>query len=95
MPGWDHVIPEMLRVDWPDLGAESAATLVKSSDVRDVWRLTVDSRNVFVKQHRRPGPLGRVRQALVGPICKNEWDVARYAMRWEIPTAQPIAWRYK
>lgn len=79
------------RIRWDDLGAEDAAQLIKTGQLRQMWRLRNRSLDIFVKQHKSNGFFVRLKRRFLGAGGRQEWDVARYAMKWGVPTAAPIA----
>lgn len=88
---WMHRIHENGCPDWTDLPAESAATMVKLNDGRQVWRIQLGNDTVYAKLYQPPQGWSVLRRWLVGSDSARELRVAEYARLLQIRTVQPVA----
>ncbi len=77
--------------DWLDLEHDPRARLVKTNDLRDVFRVEMDEAPVFAKISRPLTRWDRLRHRVLGPDCLREWRVAEYARQQGIQTVVPVA----
>ena len=88
---WTQRIHENGSPDWLTLSQAPTAHCVKANDGRQVWRVEVDGRLVFVKLYLPPRGWVRLRRWLVGSDSSRERRIAEYAHRHGIRTVQPVA----
>ncbi|MBN1344282.1 MAG: phosphotransferase [Phycisphaerae bacterium] len=72
--------------------AEPHAEPVKRNAAREVWRVTIEEQEFFVKLYRETGISGIARALLRGPGCELEWRAGDHARRHQIPTVEPVAY---
>ncbi|MBN1846528.1 MAG: hypothetical protein JW810_12640, partial [Sedimentisphaerales bacterium] len=77
--------------DWLDLAA-AGAELVKSSPVRQVYRVAWDDREYFVKIYRPAGIYGHIRRLLRPCPAQVEFGHLQIARSRSVPAVKPLAW---
>jgi serine/threonine protein kinase len=90
-PDWEPVLADRDAPDWLRLQADPRATLVKTSDGRQVWRVRIGSKLVFAKIALPARRWFRWRRILLGSDAARELRIADYAARHQIDTVHPIA----
>jgi len=84
-------LAEALRqIDWGALPDQPGATLVKSAENRDVWRLDVAETPVFAKCYRRAGLLKRLVDRVRGSAAEREFTALRLAAEAGILVPEPL-----
>ena len=77
--------------DWTALDADPRASLVKANDGRQVWRVEVGGRLVYVKIARPGRSWARSRRYFFGSDARREYRIADYAARHQVQTVVPVA----
>ncbi|MGQ9651133.1 MAG: lipopolysaccharide kinase InaA family protein [Phycisphaerae bacterium] len=92
---WLALFDSPQRPSWLDLGDDPRASLFKSNEIRDVFRVDTDHGAVFAKIARPLTWLDRLRRLILGPDSLREWRAAEYAANHGIATVVPVAaaWR--
>lgn len=88
---WQSFITAKGAPNWLSLEQDSRAVLVKSNDNRQVWRVAIGERFVYVKVMRPLSHWNRWRSLLRGSDAARELRTARYAQAHDIRTVQPVA----
>ncbi len=89
-PDWTRLLDNG-HPDWLDLGRDDRAEQVKANDGREVWRVRVADRDLFVKVGRPDRHWARTRRLVVGCTAARERRIAEYAARHQIDAVSPIA----
>jgi serine/threonine protein kinase len=88
---WIRALHSNGHPDWACLQGHGGAVLVKANDGRQVWRVQLGDKLVFVKLYLPLRGWGRMRRLLLGSDSMRERRVAEYARQHRIATVQPIA----
>lgn len=80
---------------WLDLAGDPRAELVKTNELRDVFRFRAPGGSLFVKIARPATRMDCLRHRVLGPDCVREWRAFAYAAPRGIATVAPVAlaWR--
>ncbi|HQA44721.1 MAG TPA: lipopolysaccharide kinase InaA family protein [Phycisphaerae bacterium] len=90
-PDWVDLLDTDNCPDWLNLKDDPRATLIKTNDGRQVWRLQWGQHLLFAKISRPGRSWPRIRRWLLGPDAIREKCVADYAAAHGIDTVAPIA----
>ncbi len=89
---WAERLAGDLLTAVPDLASHPAATLVKRSLQRSVFRVTLgDGGAVIVKAYRIRGWKERVKRLAFGPKPRIEWEASRRLLALGVPASHAVA----
>lgn len=77
--------------NWLDLPHDPRARLIKTNDLRDIFRVETDHGAVFTKIARPATRQDRLRRLFLGPDSLREWRAAEYARQHKIAAVAPVA----
>lgn len=90
-PEWAHLLDAAEAPDYLNLESDARASLVKSNDGRQVWRLELGAHLLYVKVCRPPRRWASLRRLFFGCDASRERQVADYGLRHRVDTVVPLA----
>jgi tRNA A-37 threonylcarbamoyl transferase component Bud32 len=78
--------------DWRFPESIDHACLIKENPQRQVWRLTLNEKEYYIKLFFRNGDWWRIKRQFRGPVCLKEWQVAQYAAEHNINCVHAVAY---
>jgi hypothetical protein len=89
---WRAALQNAHAVPWLDPSDLAGALCLKQNPLRTVWRVPLAEGTVVAKVFHAPHSWNRLKQAVIGPPARMEFEAARYGARHDLPVLRPIAW---